>query len=498
MIRGSCIFVLVGAVAIGACTGSSPPPTPSTGSPATPETITGTEHLGWDQQAADSAALASILYAIYVDAARSQLAGTACATTQTTTGFACTAPLPVLSPGPHALALAAFIVTAAGMVLESPQTSPLQVVVVNGPSSQVSNASSASRSGPGQVSSASPSTSRSGHDGQVPSPWRTGSVVTTADHVQLRLDVVADGLEAPTDIAFAPDGRIFIAERAGRVRIVRDGQLQAEPALTLADVTAGGQGGLLSLALDPGFDHTGLVYALYTTLSRDQRPAFRLARFRAVRDTLGERAILLDDIDASPRAAAALRFGPDAKLYAAFDDGGYPAVAGDLSSFNGKILRMNADGSTPGDQAAATPVYSYEYHSPRGLDWQPATGTPWVVDGGARASARLSAAVAVGDRSKRGTVRPSYELPPPVDASALAFYRGGLIPAFRDNLLIAADEGRSLLRIRFDKQDATRIVATERLLQDRIGGLLVVASGPDGAIYLCTASALVRLTPAPA
>jgi glucose/arabinose dehydrogenase len=319
-------------------------------------------------------------------------------------------------------------------------------------------------------------------------------VITTADHVQLRLDVIADGLEAPTAIAFAPDGRIFIAERAGRVRIVRDGQLQAEPAVTLSDVTEG-QGGLLSLALDPSFNRTGLVYVLYTTLSRDDRPVFRLARFRAVRDTLGDRAILLDDIEASPRAAAALRFGPDGKLYAAFDDGGNPAVAGDLSSFNGKILRMNADGSTPGDQVA--PVYSYEYHSPRGLDWQPATGMLWIVDGGAQASARLTAAVAVGSRSKRGTVQPSYELPPPVDASAVAFYRGGLIPAFRDNLLIAADEGGSLLRIRFDAQDATRIVATERLLEDRVGGVLVVAAGLDGAIYLCTASALVRLTPGP-
>jgi hypothetical protein len=66
--------MLLGAVAIGACGGSSPPSTPSTGSPGAPQTITGTERLAWDQQAADSTALASILYAIYVDAARSQLA----------------------------------------------------------------------------------------------------------------------------------------------------------------------------------------------------------------------------------------------------------------------------------------------------------------------------------------------------------------------------------------------------------------------------------------
>jgi glucose/arabinose dehydrogenase len=456
--------MLASVFAIGACGGSSPPSPPSTGPSGPAQTITGKERLGWNEQAGDSTPLDSIRYAIYVDGTRSELVGASCATTPATTTSACSAPLPVLMPGAHSLELAAF--TGTDPVLESARSSPLQVILVSGLNSVVS--------------------------GTLPS----GSVVATADHVQLRLDVVADGLEAPTDIAFLPDGRIFVAERAGRVRVIRDGRLQAQPALLLDDVTPEDHGGLLSLAVDPHFDRSGLVYALYTTLSRRDAPVFRLARFRAVRDTLGDRAVLLDDIEASSQAAASLRFGADGKLYAAFDDGGDPVAAGDLSSFNGKILRLNADGSTPDDQAAATPVYSYEHRSPRGLDWQPATGTLWIVDGGAQASARVTAVVAVGGRSKRGAVRVSYELPPPVGASALAFYRGGLIPSFRDNLLVAADEGRYLLRIRFDAQDATRIVATERLLQDRVGGVRAVASGPDGAIYLCTASALVRLAPA--
>jgi glucose/arabinose dehydrogenase len=442
--------------------------------------ITGREHLSWGQQAGDSSPLDSIRYAIYVDGARSELFDASCETASTVAAAACSAPLPVMSPGAHTLELAAFIVAAT--VLESARTSPLQVVVVSGPNSQALVASHRNALG-------------TSHGGLVITTVDDVPVITTADHVQLRLAVVADGLEAPTDLAFAPDGRIFIAERAGRVRVIRDGHLQAQPALTLDDVTTEGAGELLSLAFDPRFDRTGFVFALYTALSRNDAPVFRMARFRAVSDTLGDRAILLDGIEASPHAAASLRFGADGKLYAAFDDGGDPAVAGDLSSFNGKILRMNADGSTPDDQAAGTPVFSYEHHSPRGFDWQPATGTLWIVDGGAQSSAQLSAVVAAGDRQKRGSVQTSYELPPPVGASALAFYRGRLIPAFRDNLLIGANEGRYLLRIRFDAQDATRIVATERLLQGRIAGVRAVASGPDGAIYLCTASALVRLAP---
>jgi glucose/arabinose dehydrogenase len=484
MARSGCFLVLVCDIALGtACAGSSTPSPPSMGTPGA-QTITLSQHFGWNQQAADSTTLASIRYAVYVDSARSELVGASCPATVTTTVFACSAPLPVMSPGAHTLALAAFILTATNTVLESAQSSPLQVVVVSGTNS---------------VAVAKPQSGSL----QASITARRRSVVTTADvitadHVHLRLDVVAGGLEAPTDIAFLPDGRIFITELAGRVRVIRDGQLQAQPAMTLDDVTTEDDGGLLSLALDPRFDRTGRVYAVYTTLSRQGAPVFRLAHFRAVGDTLGDRAILLDDIEASRHPAAVLRFGTDGKLYAAFDDGGDPAVAGDLSSFNGKILRMNADGSTPDDQAAGTPVYSYEHRSPRGLDWQPATGTLWIVDGDVQAAAQLSAVVARGDRSKRGAVWATYELPSPVGASALTFYGGGLIPAFRDNLLVAADEGRYLLRIRFDAQDAARIVATERLLQDRVGGVRAVASGPDGAIYLCTASALMRLTMAPA
>ena len=86
-------------------------------------------------------------------------------------------------------------------------------------------------------------------------------------------------------------------------------------------------------------------------------------------------------------------------------------------------------------------------------------------------------------------------MPAPTGASAVAFYRNDRVPALRDNLLIAANEGRDILRIRFDSQNPARVVATERLLNNRVGSVRVVASGPDGAIYFCTPNALARLVP---
>jgi glucose/arabinose dehydrogenase len=298
-------------------------------------------------------------------------------------------------------------------------------------------------------------------------------------------------------VAFAPDGRIFIAERAGHLRVVTGGRLQQQPALTLDDVVKAGDGGLVALVLDSQFDRTHFVYMVYTRLARSGGSTFCLARFREANGTLGERVVLLDNISASPvRPTASLRFGPDGKLYAAFDDGGDVQRAGDMGSFNGKILRLNPDGTTPDDQAGYTPVYASDYRSPRGFDWQPGTGMLWIADGDSEVSMRLEALDSVNDRMKRGAVKARYALPPPSTASALSFYSAELIPAFRDNLLVADDTGGDLLRIRFNAQDPTRILAMERLLQDRVGAIRVVSAPSDGAIYICTAHALARMTPA--
>jgi glucose/arabinose dehydrogenase len=262
--------------------------------------------------------------------------------------------------------------------------------------------------------------------------------------------------------------------------------MAADPMLPIDDVAVSGDGGLVSIALDPAFERTHWVYAIYTTPSRSGVPVFRLARFREVHGILAERAVLLDDIPVSPiRPAASIRFGADAKLYVALDDGGDARAAGDLASMNGKILRLNADGTTPADQA--NPVYSAEHRSPRGFDWSPITQVLWIVGGAAPEPVRVSA-ITGAEHPRRGAVRASYALPQAAGASSLAFYRGRLIPSFHGNLLVASrDEGGGLLRVRIDANDATRIVATEELLQRQVGAVRGVSVG--------TADALLRLAP---
>jgi quinoprotein glucose dehydrogenase len=181
------------------------------------------------------------------------------------------------------------------------------------------------------------------------------------------------------------------------------------------------------------------------------------------------------------------------RLHAALDDGGDARRAGDLASFNGKLLRLNADGTTPADQVAATPVSASGFRSPRGIDWHPGTGSLWIVDEESPRRASLRAIGAGPSGSGRRTIEAAHALLS--GASALVFYRSDRIAAFRGNLFIAVDEGRHLLRLRLAAQDPLRVESAKRLLDGRVGGVRAVGVGPDGAVYFCTAGALARLVP---
>ena len=453
------LTALAACVLLTACDDNQPPtPPPSTG-----DRITGNERIGWDQPAANAAELAAFRYAIYVDGTRSELTGVACSTTAGPAGFACSAALPTMTTGSHTLEIAAFVVE--GAVLESGKSTALRV----------------ERIGSAMTTA-----------GAV---WQTDLAISTVDRLQLRLQRVTDGLTDPTDLAFAEDGRIFVSEEAGRVRVVHDDQLQAAPALTLDNTATSDGGGLLALTLDPQFQRTGLIYTIYTAESDGQRPVFRVARFREVGGKFAQQVVLLDGIPASSsNPAASLHFGPDGKLYAAFDDGGDERRSGDLASFNGKVLRLNSDGTTPADQAAATPVFLADLRSPRGFDWRPAEGTIWVVDAAADASERLQVFTPGSRPSESRSAAVNYALPRPTGASDVTFYRGELLPAFRGDLLVAADEGRHILRLRFDARRGS-LASSERLLHDRVGPVRVVGIGTRGEIYFCTPDSLGRIVP---
>jgi glucose/arabinose dehydrogenase len=445
-------IALIFAAAVAACGSRTPPPPDTSGSV---ETVRGTERLGWDQRAGDTVELGSFRYAIYVDGNRSEIADVSCGGAAGANGFGCSGRLPSMAIGSHTLELATFIVEG-GNIVESARSSPLRVNVT------ASLTGAATRIVAGQSQ-------------------------TTQDGVRLRVAMAIEDGDDIVDIAFDPGGRLFIAERVGRVRVID--QSGRSTATTIEGVATDGDAGMLGLALSPAFDETHHVFVAHTIAGEHSPTELRVARYREVNGTLGERAVLLDRVPMrAGRPASVVAFGPDARLYVAIDDGGDARRSGDAASLNGKILRLNADGTTPDDQTGA--IYLAGYRSPRGLAWS-ASGTLWTVDGDPQSPERLVAGALISQRPRRASAATPYALDRGTHPSDAAACDGQLIAAFKGNLLIAAEAGY-ILRVRLDPYDPTRILATERLLEGT-APVRAIAISPAGEIYFATAGAVAKL-----
>ena len=236
-------MVLVAALVMATASGgdSTPPPSGSDPPAGTGERISGNERIGWSQSAADSAELATFRYAAYVDGNRVELAGVSCG--GASGAFTCSSRLPTMSSGAHSIELVSFV-DDNGTLIESAKSATLRVTVTG---------------------------STSGTPFPTPGAAPATRFLTTTDNVELRLDLLSDEFVAPTSLAIAPDGRVFVAERSGRVRILRDGTLDSEPALIEDEVlmTSASEGGLLSIALDAQFERTHFVFAVYTVAGPD-------------------------------------------------------------------------------------------------------------------------------------------------------------------------------------------------------------------------------------
>ncbi|HEY0685485.1 MAG TPA: PQQ-dependent sugar dehydrogenase [Steroidobacter sp.] len=166
---------------------------------------------------------------------------------------------------------------------------------------------------------------------------------------------IASGLASPTSLTVAPDGRIFVTEQAGRLRVIRDGALLTQPFVTLSTNTLG-ERGLLGVALDPNFATNRYVYLYYTSPTAPPR-VNRVVRFTASASNpdVAEAGSEFQLIELSALTTAfihnggALAFGVDGKLYIATGDNADSANAPSLNSTHGKLLRINADGSIPED-----------------------------------------------------------------------------------------------------------------------------------------------------
>ena len=201
--------------------------------------------------------------------------------------------------------------------------------------------------------------------------------------------LVANGISNPTVMAFAPDGRLFVAQQNGALRIIENGVLLATPAITLS-VNSSGERGLLGIAFDPGFNSNHFIYLYYTLSSAANN---RISRFTLNGNTIAsssESVVLnLDPLSsATNHNGGTISFGPDGKLYVGVGENANTAHAQNLDTYHGKILRINPDGSVPAGNpytsgtAQRQRIWEYGMRNPYTLSIQPGTGRIFVNDVG--------------------------------------------------------------------------------------------------------------------
>jgi glucose/arabinose dehydrogenase len=159
------------------------------------------------------------------------------------------------------------------------------------------------------------------------------------------------GLSSPTAMDFAPDGRLFVTEKFGNLRVVKNGALLSTPFLTVS-VNAQGERGLLGITFDPDFTNNQYVYIYYTVPTAPIHN--RVSRFTANGDVAvpSSEVVLLDLDNLSTRTnhnGGAIHFGPDGKLYVAVGENANGGNSQSLNTILGKILRLNSDGTIPSD-----------------------------------------------------------------------------------------------------------------------------------------------------
>lgn len=213
---------------------------------------------------------------------------------------------------------------------------------------------------------------------------------------------VAVGLTRPISMAFAPDGRLFVCEQDGQLRVIKKGLLMKKPFLTLTNLDSpasnpASERGLLSVAFDPNFSANGYVYVFYT--AKTPTVHNRVSRFTAKGDAAarGSEKVILEletqdpDLRPGPGQGGAMRFGLDGKLYIAVGVGTYDSYPGtydaqNLSSYWGKMLRINPDGSAPSDNPfvgrpdARPAVWALGLRVPFTFAVQPGTGRLFIND----------------------------------------------------------------------------------------------------------------------
>ncbi len=361
---------------------------------------------------------------------------------------------------------------------------------------------------------------------------------------QVRAEIVANGLQNPWALAFLPNGRFLVTERPGRLRIVQpDGKL-GDPIAGLPRIDAGGQGGLLDVIADSDFDRNRTVYFCFSEPAeggRGNSTALARASLNADYTRLENLKIIFSQ---KPKVASSAHFGcrivesrmsgssggasgaPDGKLFLALGERfSRREDAQKLDNHHGKIVRINKDGSVPGDNpfvrtpGALPEIWSYGHRNAQGATLAP-DGTFWMHEHGPQGGDEINLprsganygwpAITYGENygggkigegltEKAGMQQPLHYWLPSIAPSGMTFLTSERYgKAWWGQLFVGSLKFAYLDRIELSAPFSGKVMRENKLLTDVGERIRDVRQGPDGLLYVLTDNAngkLIRLLP---
>lgn len=354
----------------------------------------------------------------------------------------------------------------------------------------------------------------------------------SAEQQHLQLVVMAKDLEQPWSIAFLPDKSILITERAGRIRLIRNGKLVTQPVEGVPQVHTGGPRGLqglMDIALHPRFEENHWVYLAYHAPVSGDKGQTVLARGKWVDSALVDVRPIFES-GATDTEASRLAFGRDGMLYMSISAPGSPDVkrAQDPNDYAGKTIRLKDDGSIPADNpfvrwAGYKPaIFTLGHRNGHGLSLNPETGELWETEQGPNGGDELNVLKAGknygwpvvsfgrdywGKRVSKQPHRDGMEDPivvwlPSIGITGMTFYTGDRFPHWNRNLFVGGlREGGvpntgQIQRVVFN--DQWQELRREPMLMELKQRVRDIRQGPDGLLYVLTAEkngALLRIEP---
>lgn len=312
------------------------------------------------------------------------------------------------------------------------------------------------------------------------------------------VEIIAQGLQAPRSIDISKDGRIFVSEKRGSIRVVDNGTLLTEP---VGDIKAEniGDAGLLGLTLHPNFTQNHLFYVYYT-YSNGTGLFNKVLMLEESNNRIIDSKTILDGIPGDDyRDGGRIKFGPDGKLYVSTGDASIPELSQDLNSLAGKILRINEDGTIPQDNPFSnSPVYAYGFRNVQGLAWAPNSGALYSSDQGGAGNDEINL-ISPGknygwpheecnssDEDNRYTP-PLLCFNPSLEPSGIAFAFSNKL-GYQNHLIVATLKGSHLRDIDFDSGSQNTILVG-------YGRIIDLVESEDGSIYVLTSNTDGRALP---